>query len=797
MSVDLMRGMKQRTPRQRRGRVATIRRDATRKRKLITDWPRADIFDSFIDLESEDLYDNLINYRLTLDPFSATKEIRAITSITQKLPWPLVKKFFQYMKQRNAQTFATTFKKFVENRNVKEAIEKADRIIKSRQAEPLGVYVSKPPGFLKRESSNSIEAAGTKQCLSKYKHATWASAVVGEPIVVTEMVMRKKILTPGTQTSPGLTNERWLDEEVKRGWYSLNSSWYETVCRFGRPWRENTVGYLLEDGRILEEDKRLYDASVKFFFSSEKVSISCIADYRTAPWAQGVSKSDVHKIVARNSPETQNYLKTRVKGDWYTLSTAWYRKVCREGRPFIPGVMGYLLKNGKIIDETKNLYTFAASYLSSIESAGVGSRRRAEISTLCVNDLLSPTWVKSALGVSPVRMVALDSPETRNWIVPTPIQGTHWYNLKRSWYINVCDNGREWIPGAYGYRMASGQIFPETREMYESYLDMFERKREIGSDDLPGDKIYETVGKILAEVLPQDDVDELIQHLPSNSVGDLVDSAAKIYVFASKLINKPQVHLERIKNGQLPMRILPMLKKDMMLPEVFKNPALNPDTAERGVLTWNDYDERIGTRINTVKDRMIKGTNDEVAMRRKASLREKVIPLKSQVDRCSNDPVYYMEDNKMFCFDRRSLQGLTKNPKTGKNFNKNFLKFLSHIKNFSAEEPEEMEIDEYPALEEEEEGREVPRRVAHKRKRTTVLAPGLLKSVKRDISSSSYNFGGGRRRSAVKMMHSSSPETVYCAKCNKTFADPKFKTIFKGNIVNFCTTKCFEEFRFK
>lgn len=343
MPVDLTKGIKRKTPRRKRGRgtpLGNLEKALTKKPKIISDWPVNDIYAAFVDLDPEDLHENLINYQLTLNPLIQKKEICALVYITQKLPWPLVKRFFEFMKTNDYQKISPALKKFIAVKNVKLAIDRAEELIRKRKAEPVGIYVSR---HLSDPSSRpkSTRANGTKQCLSTYRHALWASAVVGKPIVVKEIVMRKK---PG---KTGVTNERWLGPLIRNGWHRVIDSWYETVCRFGRPWREETVGYLLEDGKILEEDKRLYDASVKYFGAGET-----------------------------------------------------------------PG-------------------------------------EKPEISSSRLNDLLTPTWVKTAQGVSPIRMVALDAPETRQWIVPKPIPGTRWYNLKRSWYVHVSENGRKWIPGGF------------------------------------------------------------------------------------------------------------------------------------------------------------------------------------------------------------------------------------------------------------------------------------------------------------------------------------------------------------
>lgn len=779
MSVDLKKGMKKKVPKQKRAR-GIIAKLKTRKPKIIGEWPLTNIYNAFIDLEPEDLYDNLINYRLTLDLATQKKEISALFYITQKLPWSMVNTFFKYMKDRKFQKFSPALANFIKYDKIRAAIEKTKQLIIQRKAVPFGGYVFNP--F--KDTIQHTETMGTKQCLGTYRRALWVPEVVGEPTVVKEIVMRKKVLVPEINGAPAVTNERVLGPLERDGWYRIKDSWYETVCRFGRPWREETVGYLLEDGRILEENKELYDASVKFFFSSSsEPKISCVKNYKKAPWAKGLP-SEVYKIVARDVPVTNMYIKNEVRGGWYTLSPEWYKKVCSKGRPYIPGVIGYLLKNGKIIPESKTLHVLASSYLKK-----TGTVPKKERPDICINELLTPTWVKTSSGASPIRMVALNTPETRKWIVPKPIPGTRWHNLNRSWYVNVCKHGRQWIPGVFGYRMASGQIFHETQEMFNSYINRNKRSYSEVSDDKLA--IFDTVSSMLTGVLDRDDVDKLMNYLPLSPVEEFVDSAAKIYVFASKLINKPQIHLERLKRKQYSMKTLPKLDKNMMLPEVYKNPALNPATARMGVLTWKDYDERIDKKIKTVKERMLQGSDAVYMKKKKIRYDESSLPVGSNIERCSNDPVYYMEDGKMYCFDRKSLKGMTQNPKTGKNFSKNFLASIAYIKD-PISEPEEMEVDM-------EDSTPPPEYDAKPRiQRQPNRASNLLKSIQKDISSA-YSFGEPKtnvfRHDEDNPMIAAGPN-VYCAQCNKSFKDPKFKTTFKGNVINFCTTKCFEDFNF-
>lgn len=468
MSVDLVKAMKKRKPRQPIGvieRALENREEDEKKKRAKSGWSFFDIYRDFIDLNTEDLYDNLVNYRLSLDPSSQKTEIAALIYVTHRLPYPLVNKFINFMAKEDYQKFSLALEKFIEFKKIREAIEKSKQLIRKRKAVPEGVYVDKPR-YNDDSPINRIMTEGSKQCLSNYKRALWVPAVVGEPIIVEKIVMRKRVLVPEIRGKPSVTNERWLRSEIRNGWYSIDESWYEKVCRFGRPWHEETVGYLLKDGRILEEDKRLYDASSKWLVGQIGAGSNSCKDYETAPWVKGLYK--VFKIVAKKVPETRMYLKNRVKGGWYTLKPEWYTKACLEGRPFIRGAIGYLLTNGKIVTEGKAEYILASLYRNG---APEKKFERPEISTACVNDILTPSWVKNNKGMSPIGMVAHDVAETKDWIVPIPISNTDWYNLKRSWYVNACENGRKWLPGVFGYRMASGEIFPETREMFDSYID--------------------------------------------------------------------------------------------------------------------------------------------------------------------------------------------------------------------------------------------------------------------------------------------------------------------------------------
>lgn len=740
MSTDLTKAFKKRKP-----KVKRKQKKVGEGRAIISNWPKENIYDVFIKLQPEDLSVNLENYQQTLDPHSNIGEIRAINLLTQKVPWTRVPLFFKYMKDSGQQKLAPALESFM--RRISGDIEKAAKVVSKRKIRNPGGYVSFPHGFKRKGRKWNIKTS--TDCFTDYKYAPWVPNAK-------EIVMRRKVLLPG---NPTVTNARWFTQEVRDGWYKIDDYWFELVCRFGRPWRHDTVGYLLENGEIIPESKELYRAAQSYFSGDFR----SVKDYMTAPWAKGFHTHGVYTIVAKETPMTRKYLRKKINdAGWYTLTKEWYKKACKNGRPYTPGVFGYLLKNGKVFPETKNTYILSRAYSTTC------SRKyftRPELRSLCLNNILTPIWLKPLIGEAPIGMVALNTPETKKWIVPNPITGTSWYNLKLRWYKHVCETGhRDWQPGLFGYRTVSGRIIPETKEMYQTFMLQLEQKNNFVHR--PGPFINNRIQGILAEVIPSDILDSLMKEIPADN---FLETVATIYTYASPLIDKPQVHRVRLARHQYPIEMIPFMTKEEMLPEVFKNPLLNPVTVGGGSLSWDDFESRIENRIKFAKLRMIQGSYYKAGIDRVVTRYEMPIPLKAVVNRCSPDPVYYMEDDTMYCFDRSTIKGVKENPETGKEFSEEFITFVSRLKN-----PVVPDTDDIGGQGDEQIG---VYRDYHTKNKVSRVVLSLVKSVNKDIYSSVDN--------------------THCAQCRKYISDPKYKSVFKGDVVKFCNTKCFDDFPFK
>ena len=760
----------------------------------------------FLEKPIEEYYDELVSLRIamgTMQPF----ETRALTFLTNRLPWPLVKKFFEYMARGDLEFIAPSLKKFIRNDKIKKVLEDTKKYLKTRAAIPAGVYV--PP--FERESEG---VAKSSRCIREYKNAEWVADITGEDVTVVGIVSRLKFGQP-----------------VKEGWYHVQSKWYENVCKFGRPFRENYIGYLLEDGRILVENEILYDAASHYF---DKGGGGCETTYESAPWMQD-ELDDIEKLVARRTATTEGWLKRELKNNpgWYALKREWFNNVCQNGRQFISGDIGYRLQSGKIIPETKYMYLKSKSYY---ERQGEMTRYTGSYSTECVRKVLNPTWVVED-GVSPIGIVAHQIPETKQFIVPTPIEGTDWYYLTRKWYEHICANGREWLPGVFGYRFYDGSIIPETREMYDKYLEMYETNRiPTDTSKPPTDRDIDVAISTLSEVMPEDTSRLLIDYLPKTSLDAFMTEVARIYVFGSRIITIPQVHRKRLANKQYRVSLIPLLTKEMALSEIYEDPSRDPATSGMGVLNWDDFDDRIERRILSMKNRLITGLNDPMNLRR-INVRSQPVDRVINVDNihiCSEDPVYYNEDGVMYCFARDEIATLTRNPRTGKRFRKNFVEFVKALnmpvipvgqrnlgvvdwsRHYIINPPEDPDFD-------------APGPVIKKR-RISPLAPDLLNIARRG-----YSFGktcsdcgdatcGGckRRKGCQGSRHCkgckdcrrgysfgstckcgeygcSCPmgESNRCAACDKIIKHPRLKTVYKGEVIGFCNSRCFDDFKFK
>ena len=490
MSRDLTKEMKKAddTTRRRKSFREDVYASFVTRRK----WSDKNAYKLFAEMPVEYLYDNLIEYRLSLNYIANRNEIAALATITNRLPHPYVPKLIEYMNKKQIPSFAVALAEFMKQQKVIIAMKVSQQLLNKRKAVPAGyarteiVYEDKP-------CRNS--------CVSEYRNAGWVSVVLKKNVTVQAMVSRRK-----------------LGSAVKPGWYRLPDKWYENVCRFGRTFRENYIGYILDDGTILEENMALFNASTNFFQYTGGLS-DCILQYLNAPWMNFKFNCGVSTLVARKTDSTRDWIGPELKNipGWHYLRMKWVSRVCSAGREFIKGDIGYLLNDGRVVEENLDFYESSKAYVEKMKRSKVTCSYSCEPASIII-----PTIRHG--GRSAIGMVARYGPQTAEWIVSKPIPGTDWYRLKKSWYYHILENGREWQPKMFGYRFVNNEIIEETEEMYRQLMSL-------DSTSSYSEHDIESAKRILKDVLPDNEIDVLLEHIGGESVDMFVDTVARIKVF--------------------------------------------------------------------------------------------------------------------------------------------------------------------------------------------------------------------------------------------------------------------------
>lgn len=727
----------------------SIREKATRilsRQRTRTEWPKTKVFVPFLNLPKEQLYDQLVEYRLSLDPVTMKEEIAALKTITNTLPWPFVPQLLKYMNSVGSDTFKVPLAAFMKASAVSKTIKKSILFLKKRQAD-ASFEVQLPAALTQSKQFQESYNVSLNECVNEYKSANWVPIVVDKDVKVMEMVSRNR---RGT--------------EVKPGWYKLSDTWYENACRFGRVFVADKYGYLLSDGLVLVENLELFNAATNYFRYSNKSS-NCLLEYLNAPWLDFSVKVGVFMMVARDTESTHDWIGPEVVGSpgWFRLKDEWVKRVCERGRMFIPGDIGYLLNDGSVLPETRAIHSLATAYVNRMNKKEPDSG----MLSCQFSGTLAP-WVKRG-GRSAIGMVAEKTPETLDWIVPTPIPGTKWFMLKKSWYSQVCKSARTWQPGVFGYRFANGEIEVENEQMFKDYLVW--RSKRMSRVPLP--KHLTAAKKLLRQILPENDVELLLSDfVDTDDLQNFLDTVSRISVFGSKLLNIPQVHLDRLARGQYDMRVLPLLTPVQMLPEIYADPSRDPARVQPGFLSWHDFDRIIEKKQTEAKKFLVASEDRAGLLYTRPSHTIKVSP----VPRAGRDTVYYSEDGVLYAFDRQSVAGSLVNPETGKPFSEEFVQQIRLIK-----EPRFGELEQVA----EEAAGQVPEPIAgpsgasegtstvQPKKRKVSQYPDLFTKMRK------YQFGS------------------LCSGCETRMSEPKYSSEYEGNIVEFCSSECFDDFRFR
>ena len=695
-----------------------------------TDWPKTSIYAPFVNMPIRDMYDNLINYRLSLNPYTDLNEIKALKVITNVLPYPLVPTLIEYMRKIDSDNFREPLARFITDQKVHNAMKKSRDYLHSRIASPdYSAKQSKPTTHI---------SAFSNTCVDNYKLARWVPAALNKDVKVIKMVSR---------------NNKG-GELVRDGWYTLPDLWYRNTCRFSRPFVKNDFGYLLEDGKILVENEKLFRASLDHSQYSGGIS-ECIVQYLNAPWLAFYTDSNVTTMVARKTVSTKGWINEElpnVRG-WYNLKMNWVERVCRNGREFIKGDIGYLLGNGKVLEETVEMFNGSKAYVARMKNDGAMTRHEYS------HELMTENIPKITIGGrSSIGMVAHKTPDTVQWIVGDPIPGTTWYLLKKTWYDNVHKNGRNWQPGVFGYRFTGNDVVEETEEMFNQAAASYRSKRPIGPVHI------EAAKRVLTGILPENEIDLLIENMSRYSIDDFFETVAQIAVFGSKILSIPQVHRTRLARSQYSTRALQHLTPSIMLPEIYANPARNPEKAEPGVLTWNYFNKLLAQRVKSLKESLMRGDTADVQVYEEIDVDPVANP--------GSDTVYYNDGEVMYAFNRRDVINKTVNPETDIDFTDDFVHKVRLIRDPVTWKAAEVVRDEY------------------------------AEEIDEDVVEGEYADLNRNRDRDIPDLYSLVKKTAYkfghvCSYCGNPMSDAKYSSVHMGEPVEFCSAECFANYRFR
>lgn len=639
-------------------------------------------YDHFINIPLPELYDYLLDVRNNLRD---ENEIKYIGRVMNNIPWAAIHQFFKLMKNEKIKSFETAWRMFIKKDGISKTLRTTQRLLATRR-------------LIDSSFVNPIEKSQTKliidtlfgvNCIKDIHKAPW----MANPSI-TNIVMRERNIL-----NSQLTNRKWLGEHVGDNWYKVTQEWCNTVCRFGRPYAEDQIGYLLQDGRVIPEDYHSYAMSMKYFTVSQHGRILTAEEYQYAPWMSKTKYNETHYDLTHRMLGTINLGKENIDREvmrgWYQIKPEWFKKVVQHGRQYAPNTIGYQTIYQTVIPENRGEFDLMVKFISG---------RKYKTKYNC-DSYLVPTWVDTA-----VTMVARKTPETKDWVLPMGEvwkkylediyassmdfqtlknlvitqkkfnisdeklsqwlynrQNNHtankWYYLKTSWYENICHNGRKWLPNTFGYVLRDGTIISETLEMFQAYLLTHEKQNK---------NLNYAADVILTEYFPRDH-EEILSYLQDRH--NLAHDVATLCIFSTKLISIPQIHLQRLEKDQYPIEILANLTKYEMLPEIYLNPYYNGSNS----LTWSDYDKRFDAFIRLLEKRIIDGSNDDTILHRKRKVNQKLMKAVN-VEVCSPNVIYYMENNVMYCFDCHNMKGITINPYTNNRFDSSFIRLVQSLK---------------------------------------------------------------------------------------------------------------------
>ncbi len=230
-------------------------------------------FKSFLSFSDNEMYEQIIAFISTLSPFSDRQLIKMFSILRNKIPWPLVKPFFEEFDNSDSNNIVSFFETYITRPDIEEQINEMKYIILTRQVDPLG------PG---RASHDVVKIAGPKRiadwalpadikkpmfgpgdipskCEQEYRRAPWMYKFINEPI--RGFALRNTLDSHVTDQIISTNDER--DDMGSNPWYKANQKWYRDVCKKGRLFSEGNVVYVTATGDVIVETREMYETSKK------------------------------------------------------------------------------------------------------------------------------------------------------------------------------------------------------------------------------------------------------------------------------------------------------------------------------------------------------------------------------------------------------------------------------------------------------------------------------------------------------------------------------------------------------
>jgi hypothetical protein len=627
--------------------------------------------------------------------------------------------------------------------------------------------------------------------ISQYRKAPWIPNLVVEDILIS---LQRLNALPNSPEKSFLVGS--VESYYDVNWGILSDAFFEEVCQQGRQFVEGLIGYLTyqEQVEILPETQDLLKMANKM-----QATLNCQPDlYKKAPWKPLLRIEDmvINVITLESVPDP---LKTRLQGyvkgqipnsPWAKLSSSFFKRACRRPRDFYPNLIGYLRKNvfRKVTPETRQLFNLIDLQRTRTQDYNRRVSYGSEFKSACEQRLSD--WLRSRKALS---FVARKTPDSEPWLGPQ-VNGTDWYALTGAWHKQVCLQRRTFIPGLLGLRLSSGEIIPETREMFRELTQALKSQDELTeiSPKVIGMAVR-LLGSFMNIKIAQDLAQKLVQQVQVEATLDAsedtysryLDRVAALVTYASNLINIPQVHVQRLLNNQYTADTLLTLSDEDMLPEIFLDPARDASSkVASGTINWDSFRELIGQRINFFRNQLQRSIRADMFKPYKAPPIIKVNPLPCPV--IFDDRVYYLEGGNLQCFDRGTiLQAIIKaeargdlalNPSTGKELSSSFIEKTRSI------------LGPGQALE------------------VSSVSPPRSRSSSR--SSLDGSLGGSSSEQPLDLFNATlmylhnfdasmnlDEGYQFCSQC-KGNDEPILKSVKKGKEVSFCSYDCFSKFRF-